>query len=79
MLTKKQLQNLTTKRLLAYLKAERGRMISFVSHHTCSCCGEVSWDLEPKKYTKELAKFKQFESNLEIIKTVLSKREHIKK
>ena len=35
--TKKQIEKLPTKRLLAYYKAVRGRKISFIAGHTCDC------------------------------------------
>ena len=44
MLTKEQMEKLTTKRLLSYYKDERKRMIRFKNSHTCECCGETTWD-----------------------------------
>jgi len=43
--TKDQLEKLTTKRLLAYYKTERKRLIRFKNSHTCECCGEMDWEL----------------------------------
>lgn len=87
--TKEELQKLTTKRLLAYYKAERRRMIRFKNSHTCECCGETDWDLTcldknwkdnvDKKYLRMLRKqYYDKLAYLETIKSVLDIREHIK-
>ena len=87
--TKEQLEKLTTKRLLAYYKAERRRMIRFKNSHTCECCGETDWDMlcmdknykdnVEEKYIRMLRKqYYNMLSYLETIKTVLDTREHVK-
>ena len=87
--TKEQLEKLTTKRLLAYYKAERKRMIRFKNSHTCECCGETDWDMlcmdknwkdtVEEKYIRMLRKqYYNMLSYLETIKTVLDTREHVK-
>ena len=88
MLTKKQLEKLTTKRLLSYYKAERKRMIRFKNRHTCECCGQTDWDLTcldknwkdtvNEKYIKNLRdQYNKYLLNVQTIKEVLDTREHI--
>jgi len=86
--SKEQLEKLTTKRLLAYYKAERRRMIRFKNNHTCECCGQTDWELtcldknwrdQPKDYVIMLSKqYYDKLAYLDIIKTILDKREHVK-
>ncbi len=71
------LERLNTKNLLAYYKAERKRFYSFVSAHTCDCCGEPSWRLEPKRYVKEEQQYHDWEKYFKTIKEILSTREHV--
>ena len=75
----KLLNKLTTKRLLAYYKAERKRMMIFLSDHTCDCgCGEIDWDLNTDMYKQEKKHADEWDVYLGVIKSVLEKREHVK-
>jgi hypothetical protein len=92
--SKEQLEKLTTKRLLAYYKAERKRLIRFKNSHTCECCGETDWDLtcrdkswinhteqdDVKKRIQMLGR-QYFDKliYLDMIKEILNKREHVEK
>jgi len=76
--TEKQLIRMTTKRLLAYYKAERKRMIKFKSGHTCDCCGMTDWEMKPNDYTNMLSKqYYNKLSYLKTIKRILDTKEHI--
>ena len=92
--SKEQLEKLTTKRLLAYYKSERKRLIHFKNSHTCECCGEADWDLTCRNknwinYTEQNNIKKRIQMlgrqyfdkliYLDMIKSILSTREHIKK
>jgi len=70
---------LNTKNLLAYYKAERKRFYAFVGSFTCSCCGERFWSLNPKENKKEKLEYEERKKYLEMIKSVLNTREHIKR
>jgi hypothetical protein len=77
--TEKQLEKLSTKRLLSYYKAERKRLYKFKGSHTCECCGMTDWEMKTNDYTKMLSK--QYYDKLiylDMIKSVLDKREHVK-
>jgi len=77
--SKEQLENLSTKRLLAYYKAERKRMIRFKNSHTCECCGMTDWELKTTDYTSLLCnQYYGMINYLQDIKSVLDTREHIK-
>jgi len=90
--SEEQLKKMTTRRLLAYYKAERKRLIRFKNSHTCECCGETDWDLtcrdkewinhteqdDVKRSIQMLAR-QYFDKliYLDMIKTILNTREHI--
>lgn len=78
--TEKQLEQLSTKRLFAYYKAERHRKIRHIASCTCECCGEASWDLYPNEEAEKKHKklIQDREDYLNLIKSVLDRREHIK-
>ena len=77
----KEVDNLSTKRLLSYYKARRKERISFMNHHTCDCCGSSTWELYPKDEASKKAQIEMdiIEKHLEEVKELLSKREHVKK
>lgn len=77
----KEVDKLSTKRLLLYYKARRKERISFVNSYICDCCGEATWDLYPNNNLEKQAKAEMniIEKHLEEVKELLSKREHIKK
>lgn len=76
--TKEELENLSTKRLLAYYKSERKRMIQYESSQTCYCCGSASWHLYNDEATKNAEKkYNEWKAYLETIKSVLNTREHV--
>lgn len=73
------IKNLTTKRLLAFFKAERKRYHRLVSSHTCDCCGEAEWHLYPNQESSKQAykEVKEKEAYLNALKEELGKREHV--
>jgi hypothetical protein len=75
----KDIDKLSTKRLLSYYKARRKDRISFISSYTCDCCGESAWDLYEKDYTKEKKIIETMENHLKEVKELLSKREHVRR
>jgi hypothetical protein len=77
----KDIDKLSTKRLLSYYKARRKDRISFLNSHTCDCCGWTTWDFHPKeKYAIEAKnELDILEKHLEEVKELLSKREHVRR
>lgn len=74
--TDKELESLNTKNLLAYYKAERKRFFRW-RHSQLSDHGAYSWELyKEDKHQEE--KMIEWEKYLKKIKTILSKREHVK-
>ena len=84
-LTEKELETLTTKRLLSFLKIHRPKIMSFIHFHYCECCGTPSYelnftekdDLYLKEKEKWLNEIHSAENYLDTIKTILDKRENI--
>lgn len=77
----KEVDKLSTKRLLSYYKSRRKEKISFVASHTCDCCGEATWDLYPNDKEEIIAneQYTIISNHLKEVKELLSKREHIKR
>ena len=72
----KELQNLNTKNLLQFYKAERKRF--YGSGYWCSCgCGEFIWEVRTSQMVME-QKYNEHKDFLSLIKTELNNREHIK-
>lgn len=69
-----ELQRLPTKRLLAYLKAERLRL--YRAGFICGCCDEFMWDISDKHaYMKK--EYEDWKAYLDLIKSLLNKRGHV--
>ena len=77
----KEIEKLSTKRLLSYYKARRKNRYAFYSSYTCDCCGESSWDLYPndKSYQEAKKELEILDSHLEQVRDLLNKREHVKR
>ena len=77
----KEVDKLSTKRLLSYYKARRKESISFVSSHICDCCGEATWYLYPNDDAEKIAleQYVIISNHLKEVKELLGKREHIKR
>ena len=75
------LENLTTKRLLSFYKAERARFLKYKGSHTCECDDEYDWNLDPKYayFFTEKEKIENWQKYLNSIKGILNKRENIEK
>jgi len=72
----KELQNLNTKNLLRFYKAERKRF--YGSGYWCSCgCREFIWEVRTSQMDME-QKYNEHKDFLSLIKTELNNREHIK-
>jgi len=81
--SQKELEQLNTRNLLAYYKAERKRHFAFISSITCGCCGQFFWETNPKTFLKEKEFYDQWNKKwndyLLFIKSILNKREHVEK
>jgi hypothetical protein len=78
----KDIDKLSTKRLLAYYKARRKDRISFERSHTCDLCGELDWNCDSSKEEhskKSLNEYRFIEQHLKEVKELLSKREHVRR
>ena len=78
----KEIEKLSTKRLLSYYKARRMDRISFERSHTCDLCGELEWncDSSDEEHSKKtLNEYKFIKQHLEEVRKLLNKREHVKR
>lgn len=75
--SEQELEKMNTKNLLAYYKAERKRYWSFYNTKVCDCCGEIIGDKEFIKQAEHDIQIREIYLNR--IKSILSKREHVKK
>ena len=73
--TEEELNKLSTKRLLTYLKAERRRFYS--SGYFCDCgCDLPIWEAyQSEHYLKK--HFEEYKNYLNLIRRILNTREHI--
>jgi hypothetical protein len=71
-----ELERLPTKRLLSYFKSERKRFLC--AGFTCDCCNEFWWNISDK-YKNMKIQYEDWTTRLNSIKSLLNKREHIKK
>lgn len=73
--TIEELNKINTKNLLAYYKSCRLRFFRFRNTKVCDCCHEIVGD---KDFIKDAEREIKLRNNyLDLIKTVLSKREHV--
>ena len=70
------LKKLSSERLLSFYKKERKRF-NRAGRWVCGCCGELLWDLYPKKYKYLEAEYNAEKAWLLEIKKELNTREHI--
>jgi len=82
--TKEELEKLTTERLLAYYKAERGRYYRHIANYRCGCgCGEMKWDIyadgerDHNDYKEAKKEEEKWDSYLHRIRDVLRTRGHV--
>ena len=87
MLNIEELSNMPTKRLLIYYKKVRPYYRIYVAGHYCECCGMRNCDFD-KFESSEVSKNKKIlwekeineaEKYLDLIRSVLNTREHIRK
>lgn len=79
--TRKELESINDKNLLALYRAERQRNYKFLGSHICKCCGEImssSFDSNYKyeEFKKEKRERQVYLSN---IKSILDKRGNVEK
>lgn len=72
-----EIKKINTNNLLRYYKAERKRFFGNSSRYRCGCCGEFLWDLYKDKEPLE-NEYDSHVSYLNLIKSELNNREHIK-
>lgn len=77
----KDIDKLSTKRLLSYYKARRKEKIDFINSYSCDRCGCTTWELYPKDESSKRLKIEMdnIENHLKEVKKFLSKREHIRR
>lgn len=74
----KQMEKLNTKRLLSFHNSQRKKFYAF--GFWCGCgCGEIKHEIWPDEYPNNKEFFKDWKEYLNLIKTVLDKREHVEK
>ena len=72
----KQIEKLNTKRLLFYRNSQRKKFYAF--GFWCRCgCGELKHESWPDDYPNHKDWFKDWRDYLNLIKSVLNKREHV--
>lgn len=88
MLSADELEKLPTKRLLSFYKKVRPYFRGYIAGHYCECCGTPTCDLYSKLKTSEenyknrlqwKKEIDDAEIYLNLIKSILNTREHIKR